>query len=151
MTFENYVDIHAIQEIRARSLVYFGCGAIQKMNDIAAELKKRGIEKVMILTSKSAYKGSGAWEPTIEALEKNGIAYVHFDGVIPNPTTDSIDEATKAARDFGAQALIGIGGGSPIDVAKSVAILLEYPNETGESLYCYRFTPERQSRSSQSI
>ncbi|MBP3694681.1 MAG: iron-containing alcohol dehydrogenase [Thermoguttaceae bacterium] len=143
MMFENYVDIHTIQEIRARSLVYFGCGAIQKMNDIAAELKKRGIEKVMILTSKSAYKGSGAWEPTVDALEKNGIAYVHFDGVIPNPTTDSIDEATKAARDFGAQALIGIGGGSPIDVAKSVAILLEYPNETGESLYCYRFTPEK--------
>lgn len=143
MMFENYVDIHTIQEIRARSLVYFGCGAIQKMNDIAAELKKRGIEKVMILTSKNAYKGSGAWEPTVDALEKNGIAYVHFDGVIPNPTTDSIDEATKAARDFGAQALIGIGGGSPIDVAKSVAILLEYPNETGESLYCYRFTPEK--------
>ena len=43
MMFENYVDIHTIQEIRARSLVYFGCGAIQKMNDIAAELKKRGI------------------------------------------------------------------------------------------------------------
>ncbi|MBE6428642.1 MAG: iron-containing alcohol dehydrogenase [Planctomycetaceae bacterium] len=141
--FEKYLDINTIHTIRARSLVYFGCGAIQKMNDIAAELKTRGIDKVMILTSKNAYKGSGAWEPTIDALEKNGVEYVHFDGVIPNPTTDSIDEAVQVARDFGARALIGIGGGSPIDVAKSVAILLEYPNETGESLYCWKFTPEK--------
>ena len=141
--FEKYLDINTIHTIRARSLVYFGCGAIQKMNDIAAELKTRGIDKVMILTSKNAYKGSGAWEPMIDALEKNGVEYVHFDGVIPNPTTDSIDEAVQVARDFGARALIGIGGGSPIDVAKSVAILLEYPNETGESLYCWKFTPEK--------
>lgn len=141
--FEKYLNINTIQEIRARSLVFFGCGAIQKMNEIAAALKARGIEKVMLITSKNAYKGSGAWEPTVEALTKNGLQYVHFDGVIPNPTTDSIDAAVKMARDFGVRAVIGIGGGSPIDVAKSVAILLEYPNETGESLYCYRFTPEK--------
>ncbi|MDO4569370.1 MAG: iron-containing alcohol dehydrogenase [Planctomycetia bacterium] len=141
--FENYLDIRTVQEIRARSLVYFGCGAIQKMNDIAATLKGRGVDRVMILTSKGAYKGSGAWEPTVDALEKNGIQFVHYDRVIPNPTTDSIDEATQMAREFGAQAVVGIGGGSPIDVAKSVAILLEYPSETGESLYCYRFTPEK--------
>lgn len=141
--FEKYLDVNTIHTIRARSLVYFGCGAIQKMNEIAAELKARGIDKVMILTSKNAYKGSGAWEPTVAALEKNGVEYVHFDRVIPNPTTDSIDEAVKVARDFGARAVIGVGGGSPIDVAKSVAILLEYPEETGESLYCWKFTPEK--------
>ena len=39
--------------------------------------------------------------------------------------------------------VIGIGGGSPIDVAKSVAILLKYPKETGESLYTLKFTPEK--------
>lgn len=141
--FEKYMDMNSVTEIRARSLIYFGCGAIQKMNTIAETLRKRGIERVVLITSKNAYKGSGAWEPTIAALEKNGIEYVHFDQVTPNPTTDSIDEATKAARDFGARAVIGIGGGSPIDVAKSVAILLEYPGETGESLYCYKFTPEK--------
>lgn len=141
--FEKYLDINTIQEIRARSLVYFGCGAIQKMTDIAVQLKSRGITKVLIVTTKNAYKGSGAWEPVVDALAQNGMEYVHFDGVIPNPTTDSIDDAVKMARDFGAGAVIGIGGGSPIDVAKSVAILMEYPGETGESLYCYRFTPEK--------
>lgn len=141
--FEKYLDVNSVTEIRARSLVYFGCGAIQKMNTIAENLKKRGISRVILITSKSAYKGSGAWEPTVEALAKNGVEYVHYDRVTPNPTTDSIDEASSVAREFGAQAVIGIGGGSPIDVAKSVAILLEYPGETGESLYCYRFTPEK--------
>lgn len=141
--FENYVDIYDVKEIRVRSLVYFGCGAIKKMNDIAAELKKRGINKVMIITTGGAYKGSGAWEPTIEALNANGVEYIHYNKVVPNPTTDSVDEATTVAKNFGARAVIGIGGGSPIDVAKSVAILLEYPEESGESLYCYKFTPEK--------
>ena len=141
--FERYLNINEVKEIRTRSLVYFGCGAIQKMNDIAAELKRRGIEKVMIVCSKSAYKSSGAWDPTKKALEANGITYTLFDQVVPNPTTDNIDEATAQAKAFGAKAVIGIGGGSPIDVAKSVAILMEYPDQTGESLYCYAFTPEK--------
>lgn len=141
--FENYLDINTIQELRLRSLVYFGCGAINKMTDIAQVLKGRGIDKVVIVTTAGAYKASGAWEPTIDALTKAGVAYIHYNKVTPNPTTDTIDEATKMALDFGAKAVIGMGGGSPIDTAKSVAILMEYPDQTGESLYTYQFAPEK--------
>lgn len=139
--FEKYLDINKVQEIRARSLIYFGCGAIYKIAEIAEALKVRNINKVLLVTTRGAYKKSGAWEPTINALNEFGLGYVHYDKVTPNPTTDSIDEATKMAHDFGAGAVIGIGGGSPIDVAKSVAILLEYPKETGESLYTLKFAP----------
>lgn len=141
--FEKYLDIHAVTELRMRSLVYFGCGAISKMRDIAKSLKSRGIERVLLVTSRRAYRTSGAWEPTLAALDAEGLDYVHYDKVTPNPTTTSIDEATAIGKQFGAKAVIGIGGGSPIDTAKSVAILLKYPNETGESLYEWKFTAEK--------
>ncbi len=141
--FEKYLDIHAVTELRMRSLVYFGCGAICKMRDIAQSLKSRGMDRVLIVTSGRAYRTSGAWEPTLAALDAEGIAYVHYDKVTPNPTTASIDEATSMGRQFGAKAVIGIGGGSPIDTAKSVAILLKYPNETGESLYEWKFSADK--------
>ena len=76
-----------------------------------------------------------------KALKDNNIGYINYDKVTPNPTTDAIDEAAKMAREFGAKAVITIGGGSPTDAGKSVAILLKYQNETGISLYTFKFTP----------
>ena len=47
------------------------------------------------------------------------------------------------AKDFGAKAVIAIGGGSPTDAGKSVAILLEYPEKTAEDIYDFTFAPEK--------
>lgn len=63
--------------------------------------------------------------------------------ITPNPTVDHVDAATKLALDFGAQAVLAIGGGSPIDAGKSVAILMEYKDKSARDLYEYRFTPEK--------
>ena len=141
--FEDYLNIHDVKEIRARSLVYFGCGAIAKVADIAKELKKEGNTRVFIVSSKSAYKASGAWEPIRAAFEAEGIEWQLYDRVRPNPNTDSIDEAVKEAVAFGAQAVMGIGGGSPIDVAKSVAVLAVYPGQSAEALYEWKFNAEK--------
>ena len=46
------------------------------------------------------------------------------------------------AKDFGAKAVLAIGGGSPIDAGKSVAILAKYPEKTASDLYEFKFTPE---------
>ena len=70
------------------------------------------------------------------------VEYINYDGVTPNPTTHSVDEATKIAKDFGAQAVLAIGGGSPIDAGKSVAILAKYPDKTASDLYEFKFTPD---------
>ncbi|HPR18580.1 MAG TPA: iron-containing alcohol dehydrogenase [Candidatus Cloacimonadota bacterium] len=139
MTF----DINQVVELRTRTLDYFGVGAIQKFNDIAVNLKKDGIDKVIIVSSKSAYITTGAWDVIKPALEANNIHYILYNRVTPNPTDSSTDEATAFGRDFGAQAVIGIGGGSPIDVAKSVAIMLEYPGKTTSDLYQFKFIPEK--------
>lgn len=141
INWENDLNINEVREIRTRTTVYFGCGAIQKINDIAKIYAERGINKVVVMSGRNAYKSTGAWGFVEKALKDNKIEYINYDKVTPNPTTDAIDEATALARDFGAKAVITIGGGSPTDAGKSVAILLKYPNETGSSLYEFKFTP----------
>lgn len=71
------------------------------------------------------------------------IGYVNYAKVTPNPTTHNIDEAKAMALEFGAKAVIAIGGGSPIDTGKSVAILMEYPEKTATQLYEFEFAPEK--------
>ena len=137
------IDIHEVREIRTRTNVYFGVGAIQKIHDIAKDIKPKGINKVIVMSGKHAYIATGAWDVVKAALEENGIEYVNFAQVTPNPNTHHVNDAFKLARDFGAQAVIAIGGGSPTDAGKSVAILLENPDKTAEDIYEFRFTPTK--------
>ncbi len=139
--WEKDINIHEIREIRSRSLVYFGVGAIVKIADICKDLKARGINKVVVMTGRGAYKKTGAWDHVSKAMADNGIEYVHYDQVTPNPNTHHVNDATKIALDFGAQAVIAIGGGSAIDAGKSVAILIKNAGKTAEDLYEFTFTP----------
>ena len=137
------IDIHEVREIRTRTNVYFGVGAIQKIHDIAKDIKSKGINKVIVMSGKHAYIATGAWDVVKAALEENGIEYINFAQVTPNPNTHHVNDAFKMAKDFGAQAVIAIGGGSPTDAGKSVAILLENPDKTAEDIYEFRFTPTK--------
>ncbi len=141
--WEKDVNVNEVKEILTKTKVFFGAGAIKKIDEIAADLKNKGIDKVIVVSGKGAYKITGAWDYVEEALKKHNIGYVNYAKVTPNPTTDNIDEAAKMALDFGAKAVIAIGGGSAIDTGKSVAILIEYPDKTGGELYEYKFNPEK--------
>lgn len=141
--WEKDVDINKIQEIRVKTNVFFGVGAITKIEDIAKALKDKGVDKVIVVSGKGAYKVTGAWDYVEKALNNNGIGYINYAKVTPNPTTAAIDEATAMAKEFGAKAVIAIGGGSPIDTGKSVAILLEYPEKTAAELYEWKFAAEK--------
>ena len=141
--WEKDININDIKEIRTRTTVYFGVGAIKKIEDIAKTLKTKDIDKVIVMSGRNAYKATGAWDYVEKALKDNGIGYVNFDQVTPNPTTHHVDDATKMARDFGAKAVISIGGGSPTDAGKSVAILLEYPDKNADDIYEFKFAPEK--------
>ncbi len=141
--WEKDVKIDEVKEILTKSKVYFGVGAIKKIDEISADLKSKGIDKVIVISGKGAYKITGAWDYVETALKRHNIDYVNYAKVTPNPTTDGIDEAAKMALDFGAKAVIAIGGGSAIDTGKSVAILMEYPDKTGAELYEYKFDPTK--------
>lgn len=139
--WEKDININEVREIRSRTLVYFGVGAIAKISDICKDLKARGITKLIVMTGRGAYKKTGAWDHVTKAFAENGITYVHYDKVTPNPNTHHVNEAAKMAADFGAQAMLAIGGGSAIDAGKSVAILMKNLGKTAEELYEFQFTP----------
>lgn len=139
--WEKEMKINEVAEIRTKVNLFFGAGAINKMDDIAKDCASKGIKKVAVLTGKAAYKTTGAWDVITKALDTAGIEYLLYNKVTPNPNSNDCDEATKLALDFGAQAIMGIGGGSPIDSAKSVAIMCKYPNQTTADLYEGKFTP----------
>lgn len=141
--WEKNIDINQVAEIRTRTTVYFGVGAINKIQDIAKDLKSKGIDKVIVMSGRNAYKATGAWDVVEKALKDNEIGYVNYDKVTPNPTTYHVDEATAMAKEFGAKAIISIGGGSPTDAGKSVAILLEKEGKTASDVYEFKFTPEK--------
>ena len=139
--WEKDQSINEVREIRTRTCVYFGCGAIEKVNDISKEFKSNGIDKVIVVSGRNSYKSTGAWDTVKNALVSCGIEYVNYDKVTPNPTTQAIDEAATLAKDFGAKAVITIGGGSPTDAGKSVAILIKYPDKSANELYEFNFAP----------
>ena len=141
--WENDININEVKEIRTRTTVYFGVGAIKKIDDIAKVLKDKGYDKVVVMSGRNAYKATGAWDYVEKALKDYGIGYINFDKVTPNPTTEHVNEAAQMAKDFGAKAVISIGGGSPTDAGKSVAILLAYPDKTAENIYDFEFAPEK--------
>ncbi|NMC55954.1 MAG: iron-containing alcohol dehydrogenase [Eubacteriaceae bacterium] len=139
--WEAGIKIDEIKEIRVKSNVYLGVGAITKINDIAKEFKEKNICNVLIVTGKGAYIKTGAWDHVQAALNMYDIKYKLFNEVTPNPTVQQVDSAVKLGADIGAQAVIAIGGGSAIDTAKSAAILLKYPDKTAADLYEFKFTP----------
>lgn len=141
--WEKDINIHDVKEIRTRTSVFFGVGAIQKIHDIAKDIKSKGIDKVIVMSGKHAYKSTGAWDVVEAALKENSIGYINFDQVTPNPNTHHVNDAAKMARKFGAKAVISIGGGSPTDAGKSVAILLEYPDKNADDIYEFKFTPTK--------
>ena len=141
--WEKEIDINTIFELRCKTTCYVGVGAINKIDDILQEFANKGMKNVLFVTGKSSYKTCGAWSVIEQSLEKYGINYAVYNKVGPNPTVDMIDEAVQLGREINADVVIGIGGGSPIDTAKGVAVLLEYPEEDGRSLYEFKFNPEK--------
>lgn len=141
--WKNEVDINQVVELRLKPNVYFGFGAINKIEDVAKDMKSKGIDKILVVSGRNAYKSSGAWEVIEKALKNNGIAYTNYAEVTPNPTADAVDAAAKQGKEFSAKAVMGIGGGSPIDAAKSVAIMLANEGVTARDIYEFKFIPEK--------
>ncbi len=100
----------------------------------SAELKRLG-KNCLIVTSKTSAKKSGALDDVITALNNENIAYSIFDEITENPLVSTVIKAGERAREFGAEFIIGIGGGSPLDASKAVAICAENPDYDIKGLY----------------
>lgn len=89
--------------------------------------------KAMIVTGKSAAKKNGALQDVVQAL--GDMPYVLFDRVEENPSIETVMEARAIAIREKADFFIGIGGGSPMDASKAIAMMAANPEETEEVLY----------------
>lgn len=96
-----------------------------------ASLGKRAI----IVTGRTSSKMNGSLDDVKRALEAMQISYVLFDEVEENPSVETVMRARELGITRGVNMVIGLGGGSPIDAAKAVAIMICYPEKTGEFLY----------------
>lgn len=96
----------------------FGCGCVAQVGEIAL----RYGTKAMLVTSPAFPAVEALYASVKESLQTAGVAVVHFDGVIPNPTTDVVTRGATLAKQEGVEVVIGLGGGSSMDVAKAVAV-----------------------------
>ncbi len=105
---------------------YFGEDAVKA---ITVELKKRNLERVLIVTDADLVRNKVTAKVT-KLLATARLIYQIYDKVQPNPTIRNVKEAAEVARQFRADAVVAIGGGSVIDTAKAVSILLANPEVT---------------------
>lgn len=111
-----------------KSNIAFGRGAVKKLPQI---LGGYAVKKVMIVYD-GGVKAAGIAEKIIEQVECSGIEYVIFDGVIPNPTNEIVEGAAKIAKEEAIEGFVAVGGGSSIDLAKAVNVLMTNPGNIGE-------------------
>lgn len=111
--------------------IRFGRGRVDEVGEVAARFGKRClIVTVPIFT---------AFEPLLarvkSSLQKAGVEWAHFEGVIPNPTTDCVTEGANLAKEFRAEVVLGIGGGSSMDTAKAIAVEATHPGTAWDYLF----------------
>ncbi len=98
--------------------IVFGVGSVEKLPQLVSKLGK----KALIVTGRRSTKQTGLLDRVIELLRKQDIQAIVYDKILPNPISDNVDEAAEIARSHNVEFLIGLGGGSPIDSAKAIAI-----------------------------
>lgn len=102
---------------------YFGKGAIQ---DITSEIQKRGFQNIAVITDKGLVD-HGLVSKVTDLLDEQVISYTVFDQVVPNPTVNNVKNGVEFVKEVNADCIIAIGGGSPIDTAKAIAIITTNP------------------------
>ncbi len=111
--------------------LYTGEGCIAKH---VADLRVLG-DRCVAVTSRHAAKASGALDDVERAFAEAGIALDVWDGVTENPPVSACAEAGRFAAERNAQFICGIGGGSPLDAAKAVAVFAANPTLDEEGFY----------------
>ncbi len=114
----------------APNKLLFGLGAAR---GLAAEVQILGGRKVLVVTDPGVVK-AGLLQPALDSLDGAGIPHVLFDQVEPEPPARAVDLGAERAKAEGCDLILGIGGGSSLDVAKGVALMAANPGRILE--YC---------------
>lgn len=102
---------------------YHGAGAV---NSIADEAKARGFQKALICTGPDLIK-LGVTQKVLDVLDSNGLVYELYSNIKPNPTVENVQTGVEACKASGADYIIAVGGGSAMDTAKAIGIIMKNP------------------------
>jgi len=100
-----------------------GSGAVEKTGE---EIARLGLKKCLIVTDKVMVR-LNLLDNLLRSLEQNQVQYAVFDGVATEPTCDIVAEGLQCFKDRGCDMIVAVGGGSPLDTAKAVSVMLTNP------------------------
>ena len=105
---------------------YFGNGAREVL---AEEITKRGFKKVFLVSDKSLVE-AGVAAKVEEELKKANIEYTLYSEIKPNPTIKNVLDGVEACKQSGADLIVAVGGGSSMDTAKGISIVMTNPDRS---------------------
>lgn len=108
--------------------ITFGRGAVSHLPEM---LQGFDAKSVMVVYD-AGVKAAGIAEKVLAEIEKAEVQITIFDGVMPNPTNEAVEEAAELARKEQVDSFVAVGGGSSIDLAKAVNILMTNPGPIGQ-------------------
>lgn len=112
--------------------IIFGKGRI---NELAEVVLTYGNKVLLVSTPAVVPALQQQYDRVKKILTVKGIEVIHYDGVIPNPTLETITIGAKMARNSGAEVIIGLGGGSSMDTAKAISVEATHPGTSWDYLF----------------
>lgn len=106
------------------NISYHGAGAIK---EIPGEIKRRGYCKALVCSDPDLV-GFGVTAKVTDVLDAEGIAWSLYDQIKPNPTIQNVKDGVAAFKASGADMIVAIGGGSSMDTAKGIGVIVENPD-----------------------
>lgn len=103
--------------------IQFGAGRVKEVGET---VKLHG-SKCLVVTGSVSITSTNIYDKVAGSLEEAGVKFIHFDGVMPNPTTEAVDAGAEMAKENGVDVILGVGGGSSIDTAKAIAVGATHP------------------------
>jgi len=121
--------------------IRFGAGRLAEVGEAVARYGRR----CLIVTVPEFPDFTSVIARVKASLAAQGVAFAHFDRVIPNPTTEVVSAGAGMALDFEADVVLGVGGGSSLDTAKAVAVEARHPGTSWDYLFFRDRQPTEQT------
>lgn len=111
--------------------IFFGEEVVLKNKEVFSAIGS----KALIVTGRRSAKTNGSYHDVSKALSTTGVDHLLFDEVEENPSLETIEKGSKIGKDNQVDFVIGIGGGSPMDAAKAIAVFIKNPDINMDNIF----------------
>lgn len=111
--------------------IFFGEESVLKNKEVFNNIGS----KALIVTGRSSAKKNGSYDDVVKALSEVGIEHILFDEVEENPSLETIEKGSTIGKTNNVDFVIGIGGGSPMDASKAMAVFIKNPEINMDNIF----------------